>query len=514
MGLLLDMALEISKLVEQFSHHLITASDPEQALIKTYQFLKKHFPLNLLNTAIYDTRHGIMHYRIGITDEGVMLVDEKVKLSSAARNRAQEELKNPIQNIACTNRHPVTHDISNYFSTNETASSLSVTKKINTTHYMLIGLIAWGEGLYKEAHVQLLDGLFKAVTDAIQSTLHQLEIYSEKNHLITENQDLRKRIHPRIVGEETGLREVMSQINRVAPLDIPVLLMGETGVGKEIIANAIHQRSQRAALSFVSINCGAIPDTLLESELFGYEKGAFTGATETKQGYFEQADHSSIFMDEIGELSSMAQVKLLRCLQTMKFHRVGGKSAISVDVRVIAATNRDLKALAENGQFRKDLWYRFNVFPIQVPPLRERKLDIPDLALYFARIKSNEMNLPHDFSFAPGSMDQLQDYHWPGNIRELQNVIERKLIISQGEPLSFSELAETYIRQPKEKTSSTFSGFPTMDELISQHIRKCLLLSKGRIEGTGGAAELLGINPSTLRGRMRKLGIKIDRMLS
>jgi transcriptional regulator with GAF, ATPase, and Fis domain len=508
------MALEISKLVEQFSLHIITSSDPEKSLITIYQFLKKHFPLNLLNAAIYDAQHGIMHYRIGITDEGVMLVDEKVKLSSTARILAQDELKKPILNIASTNRHPVTHDISNYFSTNETASSLSATKKINASRYLLIGLIAWGEGLYKETHVQLLKGLFDALTGVIQSILHQLEIDSEKNRLITEKRDLRKRVGPRIIGEETGLREVMSQIDRVAPLDIPVLLMGETGVGKEIIANAIHQRSQRATQPFVSINCGAIPDTLLESELFGYEKGAFTGATETKNGYFEQADHGNIFMDEIGELSSMAQVKLLRCLQTMKFHRVGGKRPISVDVRVIAATNRDLKTLAENGQFRKDLWYRLNVFPIYIPPLRERKLDIPELALYFARIKSNEMNLPHDFSFAPESMEQLQDYHWPGNIRELQNVIERKLIISQGKPLSFFELTETRTRPSKEKPSSTSPGFPTMDEVISQHIRKCLLLSKGRVEGAGGAAELLGINPSTLRGRMRKCGIKIDRMLS
>ncbi len=508
------MALDVVKLVEQFSLQLITHSDPEQALIAIYQFLKKHFPVDLVNAAIYDAQRGVFHYRLGITDEGVMLVDEKVKLSTAARNRVLEELKSPVLNIACTNQHPVTAEISKHFSTIESASSLSATKKIDASHHILIGLIAWGEGLYKEKHVQLLEGLFDALTGIIQSILHQLDIHSEKNRLITENRDLRKRIRPRIIGEETGLREVMSQINRVAPLDIPVLLMGETGVGKEIIANAIHHRSKRVAQSFVNINCGAIPDTLLESELFGYEKGAFTGAAETKHGYFEQADCGSIFMDEIGELSSMAQVKLLRCLQTMKFHRVGGKRPISVDVRVIAATNRDLKTLAENGQFRKDLWYRLNVFPIYIPPLRERKLDIPDLALYFARIKSNEMNLPHDFSFAPESMEQLQDYHWPGNIRELQNVIERKLIISQGEPLSFHELTETRIRPSKEKPSSTSTSFPTIDEAIAQHIRKGLLLTKGRVEGVGGAAALLGVNPSTLRGRMRKLGIKIDHMLS
>jgi len=508
------MALEISKLVEQFSVSVITSSDPEQALIAIYQFLKKHFPLSLMNTAIFDAQRGVFHYRLAVNDEGVMLANEKVKLSNAARLRAVAELKMPILNIYSTKQHPVTADVSNHFSTHESASSLSATKKISANHYLLIGLLAWGTGLYKDSHVHLLEGLFDALIGSVQGIQKQLDMFSEKKRLTIEIRDLRKRIGQRIVGEESGLQDVMSQVNSVAPLDIPVLLMGETGVGKEIIANTIHHRSRRAAHSFVSINCGAIPDTLLESELFGYEKGAFTGAEETRHGYFEQADRGTIFMDEIGELSGMAQVKLLRCLQTMEFHRVGGKRPISVDVRVIAATNRDLKSLAENGQFRKDLWYRLNVFPIHIPPLRDRKSDIPDMALYFARLKSNEMNLQNDFSFAQESMEQLQEYPWPGNIRELQNVIERKLIISQGRPLSFPELSETRIGLPDEGPSSNAADFPTMDDMISQHIRKSLLLSKGRVEGAGGAARLLGLNPSTLRAKMRKQGIKVGRMLS
>ncbi len=507
------MAPGISSLAEQFSMDVIKSSEPEQALIAIFQFLKKRFPLNLVNAAIYDAQRGIFHYRLGITDDGVTLVDEKVKLSGAGRNRANDELKNAIVNIPCNHDHPVTAEVSLYFSTHESASSLSATKKISATHQLLVGLLAWGTGRYRESHVRLLRGLFDALTGSVQSILQQLDVTSEKNRLITELRDLRKRIGHRIVGEETGLHEVISQIDRVAPLDIPVLLMGETGVGKEIIANAIYHRSRRAAHSFVSINCGAIPDTLLESELFGYEKGAFTGAEETRHGYFEQADHGTIFMDEIGELTGMAQVKLLRCLQTMEFHRVGGKRPISVDVRVIAATNRDLKSLAENGQFRKDLWYRLNVFPVRIPPLRERKQDIPDLALYFARLKSIEMNLSYDFSFVPEAMEQLQNYSWPGNIRELQNVIERKLIVSQGEPLSFPELAEIQLRSSGEKQPPISGAFPTLDEMISQHIRNGLLQSKGRVEGEGGAARLLGLHPSTLRGRMRKHGIKISRVL-
>jgi len=508
------MDIKTNKLVEEFTLQVITSRDPEHALMTVYQFFKKHFPLNLLNIPIYDSSHGTLHYWAAITDEGVMLVDEKVKLSTAGQKYALESLNIRIQNIAHTGRNPVTIDTAEHFAIKESNSTLFVSTKLNASRYGIFGLVAWGLGRYKKKHVQLMENLFEPVTGTLRHILRQLEISSQKKRLVTENQELRKRLGYRIVGEESGLQEVMSHVDRVAALDIPVLLMGETGVGKEIVATSIHQRSNRTAGPLISFNCGAIPDTLLESELFGYEKGAFTGASEMKYGYFEQADGGTVFMDEIGELSLKAQVKLLRFLQTMEFQRVGGKRPIAIDVRVVAATNRDLDTMVNEGRFRKDLWYRLNVFPIHIPPLRERKSDIPELALYFARSKSNEMNLPYDFNFAPESMEQLQAYQWPGNVRELQNVIERGLIISRGEPLSFSELAETRTRAQEEKPFSTSTHFPTMDELMSQHIRKSLILSKGKIEGPGGAAELLSLNPSTLRGRMRKLGIKINRMPS
>jgi transcriptional regulator with GAF, ATPase, and Fis domain len=298
----------------------------------------------------------------------------------------------------------------------------------------------------------------------------------------------------------------------VAELDIPVLLTGETGVGKEVIANTIHQRSKRSTCPLVSFNCGAIPETLLESELFGYEKGAFTSAGSMKRGYFEQADGGTVFMDEIGELSQTAQVKLLRLLQTMEFQRVGGSRTISVDVRTVSATNRDLETMVKNQQFRKDLWYRLNVFPILIPPLRERKEDIPELVEYFARRQSVEMNLPYQYSFAPEAIDQLAGYDWPGNIRELQNVIERALIISRGEPLYFPNLSACSGKSADVSHSTEPAEFPTMEEMMSSHIRKSLHLTKGRIEGNNGAAQLLGMNPSTLRAKMKKLGIKINRM--
>ena len=306
----------------------------------------------------------------------------------------------------------------------------------------------------------------------------------------------------------------MTLVDQVAHLESPVLLMGETGVGKEIISNAIHQRSNRRTGPLICFNCGAVPETLIESELFGYEKGAFTGATETKRGYFEQADGGTVFMDEIGELSLKAQVKLLRFLETMQFRRVGGQSPLSIDVRFIAATNRNLQAMVEEGLFREDLWYRLNVYPIHIPPLRERLADISELTYYYASLKSKEMNLPYDVGFAPEAMDQLRAYKWPGNVRELQNVIERALIVSRGEPLSFSILTIPRNKVPAGNGLMDPGGFPTMDELIINHIRTSLVLANGKINGPGGAAELLGLNPSTLRGKMRKLGIKIGRTAS
>jgi transcriptional regulator with GAF, ATPase, and Fis domain len=383
---------------------------------------------------------------------------------------------------------------------------------IGPERYGVLGLVAFGKDRYKRAHLELLEDLFEPVAGAVRHILSQLEIASLKERLVIENQEIRERLAYRVIGSETGLRELMSLVDQAAPLDVPVLLMGETGTGKEVIANAIHHRSSRSDGPLISVNCGAIPETLLDSELFGYEKGAFTGAASLKKGYFEQADRGTIFLDEIGELSLQAQVKHLRVIQTMAFQRVGGSRTISIDVRVITATNRDLAGMVENRQFRSDLWFRLNVFPIRIPPLRERKIDIPALAEYFARRQSVEMNLPNTYSFLPGAIEQLQSYDWPGNVRELQNVIERALIVSGGESLSFPNLSAGPRTLLDEESLIPPERYLTMNEMIGQYIKETLTLTKGRIAGKGGAAELLDLNTSTLRGKMRKLGIQIKRI--
>lgn len=505
------MNLKTRKLVEELTQQVTTSHDLEQALASIYRLIKIHFPLQILNIHIFDANRGTLHFRAVVTDEGVLVVDEKIQLSTAAQRGATESLNSKIFVRDYPSEDPMMTEICDRFEIKEPRSFMRLITSLDEDCYGGLSIDSPGHGCYKNKHIQLMEGLFETLTGTTRHMVNLMEISSQKNRLVTELHELRKRIANRIIGEDAGLKEVMSDVDQVASLDIPVLLMGQTGVGKEIIANTIHRRSRRTEGPLIGFNCAAIPDTLIESELFGHEKGAFTGASDIKYGFFERADEGTVFLDEIGELSPKAQVKLLRFLQTKELQRVGGKHSIAVNVRVIAATNRDLESMIKKGQFREDLWYRINVFPIHIPPLSERKDDIPDLALYFAQRKSIEMNLPHDFIFAPEAMEQLQIYDWPGNVRELENIIERELIVSRGKPLSFPQLTVTQNEAVEGKRPLKPSHFPTMNEVIANHIRKSLLTSKGKIEGPGGAAELLGLNPSTLRGKMRKLHIKISR---
>ena len=311
-----------------------------------------------------------------------------------------------------------------------------------------------------------------------------------------------------IIGDSFGLKDVMQKAQIASKVDSPVLLLGETGVGKDIIANAIHFSSDRKDGPFIKVNCGAIPETLIDSELFGHEKGAFTGAINQKRGCFERANKGTLFLDEIGELPLEAQVRFLRVLQDKLIERVGGSAAIELDIRIIAATNRDLKEMLSNKEFRKDLWFRLNVFPVHIPPLRERKLDIPALLQFFIEKKSEELKLNMIPEVLPGAVESLIDYDWPGNVRELQNIVERELILNPKGPLHFNSIdtrkSDTLVNQsaPEAFVSNK------LDDIIAYHIQKVLALTEGKIHGTGGAADLLGVNASTLRNRMNKLGIQ------
>ena len=334
------------------------------------------------------------------------------------------------------------------------------------------------------------------------------EIEKLKDRLEMENQSLQEEIKishnpEEIIGDSKILKEILSKVETVSPTDSTVLIRGDTGTGKERIARAIHNLSPRNERALIKVNCPAIPSGLIESELFGHEKGAFTGALTKKIGKFELADGGSIFLDELGDLPLDAQAKLLRVLQEREFERVGGSETMDVDVRVIAATNRDLETAVKEGQFRADLYYRLNVFPLTVPSLKDRKEDIPMLATYFTQKYSRRMGR-NISSINDDDIDRLKTYSWPGNIRELENVIERAVILSKSSKLEINE--ELFGALSDLSTSDDKSL--SLEDNERNHIISVLNKTNWKINGDEGAAKILGINPSTLRSRMAKLGIE------
>jgi PAS domain S-box-containing protein len=342
------------------------------------------------------------------------------------------------------------------------------------------------------------------------------EIKRLKDQLHDENLALREQIDQafmfeEIVGSSAALQASLTAVLKVAPTDSTVLITGETGTGKELLARAIHRRSQRASQAFISVNCASIPSTLIASELFGHEKGAFTGAFQRRQGRFELAHSGTIFLDEIGELPAEAQIALLRVLQERQFERVGGNQPLSTDVRIIAATNRDLPAAVSAGTFRTDLYYRLNVFPIEVPALRQRREDIPMLVEYFVKRYAEKMGKQIRL-IDKNTLDHCQAYHWPGNIRELQNIVERSVILCPGDTFWVDEAWFSEPESPRLEISS-----PLAETLQSQErdlIEAALAGSKGKVAGPDGAAAKLGIPRSTLERRIKQLNIQKHRFLS
>jgi formate hydrogenlyase transcriptional activator len=385
---------------------------------------------------------------------------------------------------------------------------------------------------YSADDAQFIQEVANQVALAVENMKAYEEIATLKARLERENVYLQEEIRRdhnfvEMVGNSPTLLAVLRKVEQVATTDSTVLISGETGTGKELIARAIHSRSGRRERPLVKVNCAAISAGLVESELFGHVKGAFTGAIERRVGRFELADRGTIFLDEVGELPPETQVKLLRVLQEQEFEPVGSSRTVHVDVRVIAATNRDLEDAVHAGRFRADLFYRLNVFPLAVPPLRERRADIPQLAMFFLSQCAKKFGRRID-TIAPATVERLIQYPWPGNIRELQNVIERATVLCDGLELELDQdlipLAggaagsdsrkptSAPVAPPAEPTSGApLSQVPTLEQMERAHIETVLEQTGGLIEGPNGAARVLAIHPNTLRSRMEKLGIKRPR---
>jgi formate hydrogenlyase transcriptional activator len=374
------------------------------------------------------------------------------------------------------------------------------------------------KGQYTAADMEFLQEIGKQVALAIENMQSYEEIAALKARLEKENVYLREEIRTEhnfdeIVGSAPALLTVLRKLEQVAPTDSTVLILGETGTGKELIARAIHGRSPRRDRPLVKVNCSAISAGLVESELFGHVKGAFTGALDRRVGRFELADGGTIFLDEVGELPLETQVKLLRVLQEQEFEPVGSSRSLRVDVRVIAATNRNLQKAVHEGAFRSDLFYRLNVFPVEMPPLRERRSDIPQLAMFFLDYFAKKLDCDVR-GMSQDAIDRLVGYAWPGNVRELQNVIERAVILSRGpiveaEPDLVQMLSSGAIPQRTGEIAvpPKPAGFATLEEVEREHILAALTRTGGVVEGPKGAAGMLNLHPNTLRHRMDKLGI-------
>ena len=369
----------------------------------------------------------------------------------------------------------------------------------------------------RDSELLISDGTEHIEARAIlQSAVEELELLREQlEQLDKENLALRDEVDrvsmfEEIVGTSGALQTVLSSIVKVAPTDSTVLITGETGTGKELIARAIHKHSQRSCQAFISVNCAAIPSSLIGSELFGHEKGAFTGAVQHRQGRFEMAHSGTIFLDEVGELPAETQIALLRVLQERQFERLGGDRIITTDVRVITATNRDLTAAIAAGTFRADLFYRLNVFPIEVPPLRKRREDIPMLVEYFVKRYAEKAG-KQIRKIDRNTLELCQSYPWPGNIRELQNIVERSVILSGGDTFWI----EKAWLASQEAAWQEFPS-PLPDVLQTQEkemIEMALAESKGKVAGPEGAAARLGIPRSTLDSKIKQLGIKKHRFI-
>ena len=488
---------------------------PKDSLFAAFEVLQQHFPVDRMFLEAYDFELGIVHVLAQATAQGGEQLDRKVPIGQGLKEYVAERTAHIHAPSVLIIDEPATNTVAKQMVQSYGGTlncSIMVLNPVLEDQVLGCVVVICESGYqYQQQDADIFAVLDRPCAISISNTLKHRQVLYLQNLLAEENRTLQHELssndNSAIIGADFGLADTLTLAGKAAHHDSPVLLLGETGTGKDLIASYIHNVSARNTGPFIRVNCGAIPESLMDSELFGHEKGAFTGAASLKRGKFERAHGGTIFLDEIGELPLAAQVRLLRVLQNREVERVGGTETFTVDIRIIAATHRDIKHMVDTGQFREDLFFRLSVFPINVPALRERKEDIPALLEYFVGRKSKLLKLGQPPRMTPQLVERLCRYSWPGNVRELENVIERALIINEGPMLSIPELHHQASEQTNKPVDPHSTEVSSLEDAIKVHIQRALQLCEGQIHGQGGAAELLNINPNTLRSRMRKLGI-------
>jgi transcriptional regulator with GAF, ATPase, and Fis domain len=494
---------------------ICSSLEVEVALWRSFRFLREVLPADAIYLNIYEPGINAIRYVAMANDQGGRKIEKSIPLPAELTQAIESGQR--LQDYLIIN-HPEDDPMGRIIVPElglHGYSFVALRLFIEGQRLGVIDLFARGPGRYSESDARRLAQLREPFAIAMANALKHQELHDLKERLVSDNRYLSHELlchsGDEVIGADGGLREVMTRVEQTAHLKNTVLLLGETGTGKEVIANAIHRLSPRRKEPFIKVNCGAIPENLIDSELFGHEKGAFTGAVKQSRGRFERAHKGTIFLDEIGELPPWAQIRLLRVLQTEEIERVGGSPPIRLDIRVIAATHRNIRQMVAEGSFREDLWFRINMFPITIPPLRERLADIAPLTAFFLRKKSKMLGIQPVPQVAPQALAGLGRHHWPGNVRELENLIESSLIQHRHGPLSFDRPRELSSLAAERLTLQGEPGLVQLDTAVRQHIIHALHQAGGKISGQQGAAALLGVHPNTLRHRMRRLGIPFGR---
>jgi transcriptional regulator with GAF, ATPase, and Fis domain len=492
---------------------LCSSLDIERALHQCLNYVRRFIPAGQMGLHVYNPDTGVVETVATATPDGGRAVSVKIPLSREGKNRIESRQIDRVRLISRLGEDPITGPVADRLQEWQT-SAVVMDLVLERTMLGIFSVFDNGREKFTRAHMDLLSLLDKPCAIALTNSLRFRELNNLKERLADDNryyqEELNRMAGETVIGAGRGLGRVMEMVRQVSPTESPVLLLGETGTGKEVIANAVHNLSLRRKGPFIRVNCGAIPPSLMDAELFGHEKGAFTGAVARKRGRIERAQGGTLFLDEIGELSAEAQIRLLRVLQEKEIDRVGGTETIRVNIRVIAATHRNLEKMMAENRFRPDLFFRLRVFPITIPPLRERRDDIPALVDHFIRKKALEMKLPELPAVPDEVMAGLKACPWPGNVRELENAVERALILDRDGDLEFSEILRPGSARPR-PDSGDREPVLTLDAVTAAHISQVLDRCGGRVEGPHGAARLLKIHPSTLRKRMKKLNIPFGR---